>query len=291
MLDNYSLGLREDFDQENIVSLDVDLSKAKDTTECFDFLSDEIKGQPCVIWHLAANSDIVSGIKNPNVDLNDTFMTTLNLLEACRKFGIDEFNFASSSAVYGDWADTQLIESLGPLRPISNYGAMKLASEALISAYTESCLQKVNIFRFPNVVGTPATHGVVLDFVRNLSGSAQNKLEVLGNGTQQKIYLHVVDLVAAILHVQNEFNERFNVINIGNTDLGVSVSKIAESVRDYLNPDAEITYQKSDKGWLGDVPRYSFDVGKLLDSGWRPQFSSIEAIAKTIEEIVADERG
>ena len=146
------------------------------------------------VWHLAANSDIPAGVYNANVDLQDTFMTTFNTLEVMKELGVKVLAFASSSAIYGDLGEQLLVENIGPLLPISNYGAMKLASEAAISAAAENNLHRAFIFRFPNVIGIPATHGVMLDFVRKLKKTPDN-LDVLGNGTQQKGYLHAEDLI------------------------------------------------------------------------------------------------
>ena len=122
--------------------------------------------------------------------IRDTFLTTYNLLLLCKKNKIGKFYFASSSAVYGDHGTKPITEDLGPLMPISNYGAMKLASEAICFSAYESWLDDLRIFRFPNVVGTPATHGVILDFIEKLKNSP-NSLSVLGNGSQEKSYLHV----------------------------------------------------------------------------------------------------
>ena len=94
-------------------------------------------------------------------------MTTFNLLEVAKKYSIKNFFFASSSAVYGDHGNRNIDENVGPMMPISNYGAMKLASEGLCFAAYENFLEKLRIFRFPNVVGTPATHGVILDINYN----------------------------------------------------------------------------------------------------------------------------
>src|ERR1041384_1344669 len=91
-------------------------------------------------WHLAANSDIRAGVTDPDVDLRDTFLTTHNLLKLMREFGIPRLPFASTSAVYGE-VPGRVLEGAGPLFPISNYGAMKLASEGCVSAALESFLE------------------------------------------------------------------------------------------------------------------------------------------------------
>ena len=142
------------------------------------------------VWHLAANSDIPAGVLDANVDLKDTFMTTFSILESIKNSPFDSIFFASSSAIYGDHMNTYLNENLGPLLPISNYGAMKLSSE-IISAASESNLRAV-IFRFPNVVGIPATHGVIFDFTKKLLKDPKN-LSVLG--MYQRKSLHVDDLI------------------------------------------------------------------------------------------------
>jgi UDP-glucose 4-epimerase len=240
------------------------------------------------VWHLAANSDIPAGIADPRVDHRDTFMTTFNLLVLMRELGIGRVAFASSSAVYGDLGETRLTESTGPLFPISNYGAMKLASEAMISAALESYLDRVWIFRFPNVIGVPATHGVILDFVRKLKANPA-ELEVLGDGSQQKGYLHVEELVDAMLHVHDHATERLSCFNVGASDEGVTVRFIAESVRDRVAPGAAIRYGKGNKGWVGDVPKFTYSVDRLLALGWRPKLGSAGALRRAVEQVAAQE--
>ncbi len=243
------------------------------------------------IWHMAANSDILSGMEDPHVDLRDTFLTTFSLLQAMKKLGLGHIAFASSSAVYGEHgADVKIAEDTGPLLPISNYGAMKLASEALISAAAENFLKKAIIFRFPNVVGVPATHGVILDFVRKLKESPE-LLKVLGNGSQQKIYLHVADLVDAMLFINERAKDRLTVCNIGPDDAGCAVRFIAESVVQAISPAAAIEYGSADRGWVGDVPRFSYSVKRLENMGWTSPRTSSQAVAKAIEEIICQEHG
>jgi UDP-glucose 4-epimerase len=289
--DDFSLGSKENIERYISSEFDdvvkADLSTTVGVERLFNFCVNKY-GRIDEIWHLAANSDIPAGVTNPKVDLERTFHTTFSLLGACNNFGVGVFNFASSSAVYGDWGDVPLTESLGPLTPISNYGAMKLASEAQICAAFESFLTDATIFRFPNVVGTPATHGVIFDFIRKLQKSP-DRLDVLGNGTQQKSYLHVDDLVDAMIYVSNrsgeDSNTRPTIINIGNNDCGVSVKTIADLVRKRCAPDAKINFGSSSHGWVGDVPRFSYDTSLLSSLGWRPSLSSVLSVEKAIDQI------
>ncbi len=239
------------------------------------------------VWHLAANSDIPAGVSDPNVDLRDTFMTTFNTLRVIKDLGIRRINFASSSAIYGDQGARVLTEDIGPLLPISNYGAMKLASEAAISAASEQFLDHALIFRFPNVVGAPATHGVILDFVKRLRADP-SQLTVLGNGTQQKSYLHVSDLVGAMMFLDDQSREKIGLYNIGPADEGVTVRQIAEETVAQVAAGAKIYFGSEARGWVGDVPRFFYSIGKITALGWRPQLTSLEAIRRAISEIAAE---
>jgi len=240
------------------------------------------------VWHMAANSDIPAGVEDANVDLRDTFMTTFNTLELMKASAVPMIAFASSSAIYGDLGDRPLTEAIGPLLPVSNYGAMKLASEAAISAAAESHLQRALVFRFPNVIGIPATHGVILDFVRKLKETPDH-LYVLGNGTQQKGYLHVEELIDAMLFIRERAQEKIALFNIGAGDEGVTVRFIAEETVRVCSPGAEIRYGKGNRGWVGDVPRFIYSVDKLRGLGWAPKLGSTDAVRKAIRQIAAQE--
>jgi len=236
------------------------------------------------VWHLAANSNIAAGVADPRIDLTRTFLTTFEVLAAMRQTGIGVLHFASSSAVYGDAGGAAVDENWGPLEPISNYGAMKLASEAQIRAACESFLTRADIFRFPNVVGTPATHGVIVDLIAK-GRATPHEIEVLGDGTQRKIYLHVQDLVEAMLFITSHADARYNVYNIGPADDGVTVREIAEMVRDRVAQGGAIRYGAGNKGWVGDVPRFRYATDKLIALGWKSSRNSAAAIRTAVNEI------
>lgn len=236
------------------------------------------------VWHLAANSDIPAGIRDPEVDLRHTFMTTFNTLKIMEEFGIRRIFFASSSAIYGDLQDTLLTEATGPLFPISNYGAMKLASEATITAAAEKFLDRALIFRFPNVIGVPATHGVILDFQHQLKRTPDD-LQVLGDGTQRKPYLHVTDLVDGMIFLRDRCAAKVEAFNIGPIDEGITVRRIAEEVTACVAPRAKLHFQNGSKGWVGDVPRFRYSTAKLQRLGWAPKLDSLGAIRRAVVEI------
>ena len=236
-----------------------------------------------MVWHMVANSDIGAGVADANVDLRDTFFTTFNTLEVMRAFRIPRLAFASTSAVYGVH-DSVLREGTGPLFPISNYGAMKLASEAMISAAVESYLERAWIFRFPNVIGPRATHGIIFDLLTKLSKNPPD-LEVLGDGSQQKPYLHVSELIDAMLFITENATEPLNWFNIGPPDEGTTVLQIAETVRRVAAPHLPIRFTGGNRGWVGDVPRFRYSIEKLAKLGWTPASSSAQAVERSVTEI------
>lgn len=238
------------------------------------------------VYHMAANSDIQKGGKEPAIDFNDTLLTTRALLEGMRKADVKNMFFASTSAVYGEMLDVVLNEETGGIKPVSYYGGAKLASEALISSYVSMCDMNVVIFRFPNVIGPRLTHGAVFDFIRKLRKNPA-ELEILGNGTQCKPYIYVLDLVDAIVKLTEEFKPGEEVFNISVKSEGTTVTHIAEIVVDVLGLDnVEFKYTGGDRGWKGDVPRFAYDISKVLATGWKPKHTSDEAVRQTVIDAV-----
>ena len=287
LIDNLSLGSKENLQYFDLLPeiefITADVNKLE--TYISTLAKFHNRNAITEVWHLAANSDIPAGIEDPSVDLMDTFLTTFNTLKLMHQFNIGRLIFASSSAIYGDMGDTPIREHDGPLIPISNYGAMKLASEAAIFAACEKWLDQCFFFRFPNVVGAPATHGVIFDFINKLRINPA-RLDVLGNGKQQKSYLHVSDLINAMLFVCESCKAKRQIFNVGQVDDGASVRYIAEEVVRQFSPEATIKFGVEEKGWIGDVPKFRYDVSKLKSLGWRPTFTSEQAISESVRQII-----
>jgi len=238
------------------------------------------------VYHLAANSDIQKGGKNPSIDFNDTLLTTRTILEGMRKANVQKLFFASTSAVYGEKTNELLCENTGGIMPVSYYGGAKLASEALISSYVSMCDINAVIFRFPNVIGPRLTHGVVFDFIRKLRNNPA-ELEILGDGKQCKPYIYVLDLVCAIVNLTKNFGKGEEVYNVGVIGEGTTVTRIAEIVVDVLGlKDVKFNYTGGDRGWKGDVPKFSYNISKVLSTGWAPKYNSDETVRKTVEDAV-----
>lgn len=236
------------------------------------------------VYHMAANSDIQKGGKEPSIDFNDTLLTTKAILEGMRKNNVKNMFFASTSAVYGEMPDIKLSETTGGIKPVSYYGGAKLASEALISSYVSMCDMNAIIFRFPNVIGPRLTHGAVFDFIRKLR-KTPHSLEILGNGTQCKPYIYVLDLVEAIVNLTDVFKPGEDIYNISVESQGTTVTNIAKIVVEVLGlSDVKFKYTGGDRGWKGDVPRFTYDISKVLATGWKPKHTSDEAVKQTVKD-------
>jgi len=282
-VDNLSLGTRENLrgvlDNPNFALIECDIS-----TESFVHTFDP----GCRIdwvWHMAANSDIPAGVHDAKVDFKDTFLTTFRILAWMKEKAVPRLACASTSAVYG-MRDKPIEEDSGPLLPISNYGAMKLASEGCISAAAEAWLGRADIFRFPNVIGSRATHGAIFDFVRKLRQNPA-QLGVLGDGSQQKPYLHVANLVESMLFIADHAQGKLNYYNVGPED-DVSVRFMAEEVVAQVAPGAKIAFGTGNRGWVGDVPKFRYSTAKLRTLGWNAQMSSPDAVRLAVREVAAE---
>jgi UDP-glucose 4-epimerase len=241
------------------------------------------------VFHLAANPEARWGLADTFLDLRQNTLTTWAMLEAMRKSGVERFMLASSGTVYGDLPQA-LGEDHGPLFPISLYGASKLASEGLVSAFASCFGMKGWIFRFGNVVGPRGTHGAILDFIKKLERDP-TRLEVLGDGRQNKPYLHVSDCVAGILFGLESSTQELNCYNLAPPD-STSVKEIAELVVEEmgLGGKARIEYTGGSRGWPGDVPKSRLKPEKLRALGFAVRHTSTDAVRMSIRELVHERR-
>jgi UDP-glucose 4-epimerase len=283
VLDNLSSG-NLDFIQNHLDSGKVSLVKG-DVTNYQDVLS-AMKGIECV-FHLAANPDIRLGTKITDTDLKQGTIATYNIVEAMRINGVKKIAFASSSVVYGEDAPMPTPENHGPCLPISLYGASKQAGEGLISSWVGTFGLQAWIFRFANIIGTRGTHGVIFDFIHKLKADP-SRLEVLGNGLQEKSYMEVGDCVDGILHVMNNTDQQLNLFNLGSHDTA-SVKRIAEIVVEETGCEgASIEYTGGDRGWAGDVPRAMLAIDKMLQIGFDVNYNSEDAIRHTARALIEE---
>jgi UDP-glucose 4-epimerase len=234
-----------------------------------------------MVFHLAANADVAKGEENPQEDITNTLQTTLTVLDTMRVYGVKKFFLASSSTVYGN-VEGRIQENTTIMRPVSHYGAAKLASEAFVSSFCNLHGFQVWIARFCNAVGPNMTHGVIPDLIRKLK-QHPDQLEVYGDGTQSKPYIYIDDMIEGVMCLLKQTSKAYNACLIG-VDTNVSVEQIAEIVMDEIGVHVPINYEVGYTGWKGDVTRYTYDVTNLRMLGWTPKYSSEVAVRLAVRQ-------
>ena len=245
-----------------------------------------------VVIHLASNPDIARAATEPSIDFREGTVLTQNVLEAIRTTRTPWILYASGSGVYGDIGEREVEEDYGPLLPISTYGASKLAGEALIASYSYMFGLRGCVFRLGNVVGPRQTHGVGFDFVRSLLKDPSS-LRILGDGSQSKSYVHVDDVVNAMLHALEVVTEPFNVFNVATGDY-VTVAEIAGMAIEVvgLTPgQVRRDYTGGKRGWKGDVPVVRLSTERIRALGWSCQFGSRESLRRSMAAIAREFQG
>ena len=243
------------------------------------------------VIHLASNPDIARAMTDPAVDFDQGTLLTHHVAEAARRGGVEMVLYASGSGVYGDLGHREATEDYGPLVPVSTYGASKLAGEALLASYAAMFGVTARAFRFGNVVGPRQTHGVGFDFIRRLLDDPR-RLRILGDGQQSKSYIHVDDVVEAVLHAAGLAKEAFAVFNVATGDY-VTVTEIAELAVDVVGPPAGGTrfeYTGGDRGWKGDVPVVRLNTDRIRALGWKNQRTARQALRASMESMLVDAR-
>ena len=234
-----------------------------------------------LVFHLASSKLV--NTDNPHKQFADNTRMTRNLLEAMADADVTKIAYTSSSTVYGE-APRPTPEDYAPLEPISAYGASKLADEGLLSARAHSHDLTVWNFRFANVVGSGLRGAVIPDFIEKLTENPDS-LTILGDGRQEKSYLHISDCVDAMLHIVATADQSVNSYNLG-TRTTTSVDRIAAIVADEMDLDPEYEYTGGDRGWTGDVPKMRLSIEKLSALGWEPALSSDESVRRSTRELI-----
>jgi len=257
-----------------------DITRIKDVKKA-------IKGCETV-FHLAANPEVRIG--EPAVHFENNILGTYNVLEAAREENVKAIAFTSSSTVYGDASILPTPEGCEP-KPISLYGASKLAAEALISAYSHSFGVKSVVYRLANVVGPNMSHGVMFDFVDKLRRNPK-ELIILGDGRQRKSYMWIDDCIDSMLLAFKYAEEPFEVHNVGSIDT-IDVTSIAKIITDEMGlKKVEFRYTggvNGGRGWIGDVKFMHLSIGKLKKLGWQPRYNSEESVRMAARSLVKGE--
>jgi len=233
-----------------------------------------------VIYHLAAQVVVPYSMENPIEDFETNARGTLNVLEKARK---DDARvvFASSAAVYGNTTTLPTPESYG-FNPASCYGLSKVVGEQYCNMYSKQYGLDVTILRFANVYG-PRCHGVIEDFLDKISRNPE-KLEIIGTGLQSRDFVHISDVVTAlILSATSEvaIGETFN-IGFGKT---TKIIDLAKMILKILGLSDKTVITTTNVPWQGDINTIWFDISKVKKVlKWHPKISLEDNLKKLILE-------
>ena len=245
-----------------------------------------------IVVHFAANADVRFGVEHPSKDFEQNTRATFHVLEAMRTNGIRSLAFASTGSIYGEAEVIPTPENYPFPIQTSLYGASKLAGEGMIQAYCEGFGMKAYLFRFVSILGPRYTHGHVIDFYKQLL-KHPDRLDVLGDGTQRKSYLHVFDCLNAILTVvqkgaANNAKHGVQIYNLGTNEYCQVRDSIAW-ISEHLGVTPSIRYSGGDRGWIGDNPFIFLDTQKIRCEGWTPEFTIRQSVIETLKWLQANQ--
>lgn len=287
LFDNFSSGREWHYEHH---AGDGRLRVVRGDVKDLDALAGAMAGHHVVI-HLASNPDIARAATEPAVDFDEGTLLTHHVVEAMRLTGAGRILYASGSGVYGDLGELEPTEDWGPLEPVSTYGASKLAGEAMIASYAHMFGLSGRVFRFGNVVGPRQTHGVGFDFVRRLLADPAT-LPILGDGSQSKSYVHVDDVVSAVLLADQRETRRHQAYNVATGDY-ITVKEIADLAVECVGLDpASVVYRFTggDRGWKGDVPVVRLATERIRALGWECRRGSRQALRESMLSMLGDAR-
>lgn len=239
-----------------------------------------------VVFHLAANADVRHGSEQPRRDLEQNTLATLGLLEAMRACGVRRIVFTSTGSVYGEPSVFPTPESCPFPLQTSLYGASKLAGEGLIAAYGSGFGLEGVILRLVSILGERYSHGHVFDFVKKLRADPW-RIEILGDGHQRKSYLHVHDLLDAMLLALGHAAKPVSVFNVG-SDEYCSVDDSLGWICARLGVAPQRHYTGGPRGWVGDSPFVFLDCSRLRSLGWQPRLGIRDSVLRTVDYLEAN---
>lgn len=235
------------------------------------------------VFHLQANADVRMGLEHPRRDLTQNTIATSNVLEAMRSRNVHRIAFASTGSVYGEPTVFPTPEDAPFPVQTSLYAASKLAGEGLICAYAAGYGFTGLICRFVSILGERYTHGHVFDFYRSLKRDPA-RLRVLGDGRQEKSYLHVHDCLSAIIMAAERHHGQpgAHIYNLG-TNETLLVRDSIQIIAGHLSLSPAVEYTGGRRGWVGDSPLIHLDTARIRALGWRPRLTIRQAVSHTLE--------
>jgi UDP-glucose 4-epimerase len=233
-----------------------------------------------LIYHLAAQVVVPYSMENPLIDFETNAKGTVQVLEKARKDDA-KVVFASSAAVYGNPTVFPTPEEYG-FHPFSCYGLSKVVGEEYCQMYQSQYGLDITIMRFANVYGSRC-HGVIHDFLDKIAKNP-GKLEIIGTGLQSRDFVHVYDVVDALVTVGSEDFANGKTYNIG-FGTTTSIIDLAKMMLNILNLQTKTFITTTNVSWQGDVTKIWFDNSKAKkELNWNPKITLEESIKAIIAE-------
>jgi len=239
--DNFSNSLRENFDSEinqkvTVVSGDIlDISKLVTSMQNHE-----------IVIHLAAQISVPESVKNPKLTFDVNVNGTHNVLESCKKNKISKIIAASTAAVYQNVSEKTILNESSVTEPSSPYGSSKLEMENMINDFTQTHNVNAIILRLFNVYGigqSPEYAGVITKFLSNIRNN--NPLTIFGDGSQTRDFVHVNDVVSAIILSIDSSN--FGLYNVA-TGKSVTILDLAHLLIEQSKKKLDVVFEEQQKG-------------------------------------------
>jgi UDP-glucose 4-epimerase len=273
--DDFSVGsrwnLKEIVNEVTVVKGDVrNFAKVKRAAGGQDF-----------VFHLAANASVPISSENPKYDFEVNAAGTLNVLEALRELGSSApLVFTSSAAVYGEHKSVSPSEECLP-RPLSPYGASKLAAEVTCQAFYHTYGLPTICLRFCNVYGPLQRKYVMFDIMEKLQ-KGEDKLEILGTGSQVRDFIYIFDAIDACLMLAETPAAFGQVYNVG-TGVGTTIRELVGVILGVLGLQDKTKVFYTNESWVGDVERLLADVTRIRGLGFRPKIDLKTGLTRFID--------
>jgi UDP-glucose 4-epimerase len=230
------------------------------------------------VVHLAAVTSVLRSVQHPELTYKTNVAGTHRVLEGARAAGVRALVFASTNAVAGPMLDPAITE-LSSLRPLTPYGATKAAGEMLMSAYTAVYGIRCTALRLTNVYGPgmQAKDSIVARLMRAIR--LGQGFEVYGDGLQVRDYVHVADVVGAMVIALTNANWSGPIV-IG-AGKSLSVLAVIDEVRRVSGTDLNVTHGPARPG---EMPAVIVDPSRAHGAGWSPQFDFTTGVTGVWEE-------
>ncbi|WP_175990067.1 NAD-dependent epimerase/dehydratase family protein [Bacillus sp. Marseille-Q1617] len=276
VIDNLSMGDENNLPQDNnITFIKGDLSDPELVNTLFSKYT--IK----TIFHLGAVASVVASIEKPSETHRTNMDGTLILLEAAKKYGVGRFIFASSAAIFGDEPTLPKSEE-STIKPLTPYAIDKYGSEQYVIAYNRLYHLPTTVLRFFNVFGNrqnPSSpySGVVsilTDKFKKLKNNEEDSFILYGEGDQTRDFIHVKDVVKALILVMEREAAVGEIFNLG-TGISTSLKQLIEIYERATGLSLPII-EKEERS--GDI-KYSYtSIEKIKAIGYTPDYSLEEGI-------------